>query len=70
MSSSAKSGSIGCIAVIGVVFVVLKLLAVPPVASWSWIWVLCPFWIGSALDVLFALLAAVIMIWMSSRGCK
>lgn len=69
MSSSAKSGGLGCLAVIGVVLVVLKLLAVPPVASWSWIWVLCPFWIGIALDVLFFLLA-IIMIWLAGRGCR
>lgn len=62
MSHSAKSSGLGCLAVIGVVLVVLKLLAVPPVASWSWIWVLCPFWIGLALDVL--IVVALIIAWL------
>ncbi len=62
MSHSAKSGGLGCLAVIGVILVVLKLLAVPPVASWSWIWVLCPFWIGLALDVL--IVVALIIAWL------
>lgn len=65
MSSSAESGSLGCLGVIGIVLVVLKLLAVPPVASWSWIWVLCPFWIGIALYVLVVL--ALIIAWLVGR---
>lgn len=31
--------------------VVLKILAVEPVAHWSWLWVLCPFWGPIALIV-------------------
>lgn len=46
-----QTKGIGCITVIGIVFVVLKLLSVPPIASWSWIWVLSPFWIGFAIDI-------------------
>lgn len=33
----------GLAAVLGVVFIVLKLVGV---ISWSWIWVLSPFWIS------------------------
>ena len=44
MESSAESGCIDCFDVIGIVFIILKLLAVEPVAHWSWLWVLCPFW--------------------------
>ena len=50
-TKSTTSKGLGCLTVIGIVFVVLKLLAVQPVASWSWLWVLCPFWIGIAIDV-------------------
>lgn len=39
----AQSGGIGCLSVIGLIFVVMKLLSVEPVASWSWWWVLSPF---------------------------
>lgn len=68
MSHSAKSSDLGCLADIGVVLVVLKLLAVPPVASWSWIWVLCPFWIGLALDVL--IVVALIIAWLVGHRCR
>ena len=44
-NSNVKSNGVGCLTVIGIVFLVLKLLAIEPVAHWSWIWVLCPFWI-------------------------
>lgn len=43
-NSSKAGGGIGCFTVIGIVFVILKVLAVEPVAHWSWLWVLCPFW--------------------------
>ena len=66
MSRSAKSRGLGCLGVVGVVFIVLKLLEIQPVASWSWLWVLCPFWIGLALDIVLVLLAF-ILIWLSSR---
>ena len=66
MSRSAKSRGLGCLGVVGVVFIVLKLLDIQPVASWSWLWVLCPFWIGLALDIALVLLAF-ILIWLSSR---
>ena len=38
--------SIGLGTILGVVFLVLKLLGV---IAWPWIWVLAPFWIGIAL---------------------
>lgn len=41
--------------VVGIVFLVLKLLAIEPVAHWSWVWVLCPFWIPFALGLLVAI---------------
>ena len=67
MSRSAKSTGLSCLGVVGVVFIVLKLLAIPPIASWSWLWVLCPFWIGLALDIVLVILGLV-LIWLSSRG--
>lgn len=66
MSRSAKSSGLGCLGVVGVVFIVLKLLEIQPVASWSWLWVLCPFWIGLALDIVLVLLGF-ILIWLSHR---
>lgn len=66
MSRSAKSSGLGCLAVVGIVFIVLKLLEIQPVASWSWLWVLCPFWIGLALDIVLVLLG-LILVWLSRR---
>ena len=47
MSNSNKGGNsgLGVCSVVGIVFVILKLVGV---INWSWIWVLCPFWIGIA----------------------
>ena len=50
-NSNVKSNGVGCLTVIGIVFLVLKLLAIEPVAHWSWIWVLCPFWIPFVLGL-------------------
>ena len=59
-SSSSKSGGMGCLTVIGIVLVVLKVLAVEPVAHWSWLWVLCPFWAPIALIIACAVIAAIV----------
>ena len=58
-SSSSKSGGMGCLTVIGIVLVVLKVLAIEPVAHWSWLWVLCPFWAPIALIVVLCLIAGI-----------
>ena len=49
------SGGIGCLTVIGIIFIVLKCLSIEPVASWSWLWVLCPFWIPIIMVVGFGI---------------
>lgn len=51
-NSNVKRNGVGCLTVIGIVLLMLKLLAIEPVAHWSWIWVLCPFWIPFALGLL------------------
>ena len=60
MENSTKSGGIGCLSVIGIVFIILKLLAIEPVAHWSWICVLCPYWGPIVLIVFLAILAVFI----------
>lgn len=47
-----KNSSISILGILGIVFIVLKLCGV---ITWSWLWVLCPFW-GSIL------LAAIVLI--------
>ncbi|MNP84202.1 hypothetical protein D3C76_1834110 [compost metagenome] len=53
-----QSGSIGVLALLGVVFVTLKLCGV---INWSWWWVTAPFWGGLAL-VAAIWLAAIVVI--------
>jgi hypothetical protein len=48
-----QQGGIGCLSIIGIVFVTLKLLGVQPVASWAWAWVLAPFWVPFTIGVVF-----------------
>lgn len=55
---------------VGIVLLMLKLLAVKPVAGWSWIWVLCPFWIPFALAALAALLVFALAFAVKARGRK
>ena len=59
MSNSSQAGGMGCLTVIGIVLVVLKFLSVEPVAHWSWLWVLCPFWGPFALIVALFLIAGI-----------
>lgn len=69
-NSSASSGGIGLFTVVGIVFVVLKLVGVAPIAGWSWLWVLSPFWIGLAVAVVFLFLFLVVggfLAWLSNR---
>jgi hypothetical protein len=35
---------IGLSGLVFVVFLVLKLMAIPPVGDWSWVWVTAPLW--------------------------
>ena len=50
---SASSGGIGILGIIQVVFIILKLLGVAPVATWSWSVVLIPLWIDLAITAIF-----------------
>jgi hypothetical protein len=45
-SSQAQGGGVGCLTVLGIVFVVLKLVGT---IDWSWWWVLAPFWVPAVL---------------------
>lgn len=42
-------GGVSICTVVGIVFVILKLVGV---ITWSWLWVLCPFWIPIAVLIL------------------
>lgn len=50
-------GGLSASTVLGIVFVVLKLVGV---INWAWVWVLAPFWISLALSVLLIIIAILI----------
>ncbi len=52
MKSNQTSLSLSTI--LGIVFVVLKLCGV---ISWSWLWVLSPFWIGAIISIIILIIA-------------
>lgn len=62
--SSTTTGGIGFTGLLGIVFIVLKLTGV---INWSWVWVLCPFWIGI---VLYAAIVLAILGYTIARDRK
>lgn len=54
-----KSGGMGVLTALGLIFITLKLTGV---VGWSWWWVLAPFWIPGALGLLIFLIAAIVMV--------
>lgn len=58
-SSSTRAGGIGFLGLLTIAFVVLKLTGV---IAWSWLWVLAPLWIPTALVVAFLLVALVVFL--------
>lgn len=67
MNKQTGTGGIGCLTVVGIMFFVLKLLAIEPVAHWSWVWVLCPFWIPFVLGLFIAIGFFVFVFILGSR---
>lgn len=59
MSKSNSSSGLGVFSVLGIIFVVLKLVGV---IDWSWWWVTLPFWGG------LALILSVVIIYMLVLG--
>lgn len=43
--SNSKTASFPLLGILGLIFVTLKLAGIGVVATWSWFWVLSPFWI-------------------------
>ncbi len=59
MNKQKGSGGISIFSVIGIIFIVLKLLGLTVVSTWSWLWVLSPFWIAFAVWLVIIILGAV-----------
>ena len=61
---TSVSGGVGVTGLLGVAFVVLKLLGV---IKWPWIWVTFPFWGGLAIFILALLIVFVVEIVKENR---
>jgi hypothetical protein len=48
-SSKSKTASFPILGILGLIFITLKLAEIGVVATWSWWWVLSPFWIPLAI---------------------
>ena len=48
-SSKSKTVSFPTLGILGLIFVTLKLAEIGVVVTWSWWWVLSPFWIPLAI---------------------
>lgn len=65
--NSSSSGGIGFVGLLTIVFIVLKLTGF---ISWSWLWVLSPIWITTAVVLLIVLVALVVAFILSKKGRK
>lgn len=63
-----KSGSFPIFAILGLIFVTLKLTGIGVVATWSWLWVLSPFWIP--LTIAFGLVGIALIFHVLARIFK
>ena len=66
-NSSSTGGGIGFCGLLAIVFITLKLLKV---IDWSWLWVLSPIWIPTALAIVVLLVILVIYLIKSYKRKK
>lgn len=55
---NTEVGGIGFFGLLGIVFITLKLIGI---INWSWIWVLAPLWIPTAIAILIAVIFFIII---------
>ena len=55
-----KTNFLGIIAVLlGIIFIIFKILGIGLVAAWSWLWVLAPIWIYGAYNLVVVIITIV-----------
>lgn len=64
-TAAASSSGMSTLSVLGIVFIVLKLLGV---ITWSWWWVTAPFWGGFAFVLVILLFTVLIFGIAAARG--
>lgn len=63
-NSSSTAGGIGFCGLLTIAFIVLKLTGV---IDWSWLWVLAPIWIPTAIAVIVLVIILVAVVVMAVR---
>lgn len=56
-NSGTVSSGTSIVGLLGLAFIIMKLAGIGAVATWSWLWVLAPFWIP------LAILAVILVLW-------
>lgn len=66
MQTQSQQGGIGFLGLLTIVFITLKLIGY---ITWSWWWVLAPFWIPASVLLLIAIIAtgAALLVWGMDR---
>lgn len=62
--NSSTAGGVGFCGLLTIAFIVLKLTGV---IDWSWLWVLAPIWIPTAIAVIVLLIFLVIVVWAAVK---
>lgn len=65
MDDVETTGGTGCLGVLVLIFITLKLAQIGLVANWSWWWVLSPIWIPIAAALIIAMIW-----WIATYGDK
>ena len=67
MDSKHSSGGIGILTVIQVVFIILKLLGIAPVANWGWSVVLIPLWINLGIAAIALIILGFVVLYNTNK---
>lgn len=67
MDNKRSSGGISVLAVVQIVFIILKVLGIAPVATWSWGLVLIPLWIDLVITMIILIALGLIVIYNTNK---
>jgi hypothetical protein len=67
MNNKQSSSGIGILMVIQIVFIVLKLLDIAPVATWAWSVVLIPLWIDLGIAAIILIGLGIIVLYNTNK---
>lgn len=58
-TTQKASNGVGCLTILGLILITLKLAEIGVVAQWSWWWVLAPFWVAPVLIIVLLIVGGV-----------